>query len=151
MGLPLFRIAAIALLIISASACNPQQQGFSLPPGNADAGATAFSALGCAQCHSVVGAIEHSPLADDGQLNVVLGGEVRKIATYGDLVTSIIHPTHRLQQPVKARFLDADGKSRMPNFNDRMTVEQMINITTFLQGTYRIVAPEYAPYYIPQR
>ena len=141
----------LLLGVLLLTACNLQSKGFVLPPGDVEAGKAAFSALGCTGCHSVVGEIDHSPVAEDGRLHVVLGGEVQRIATYGELVTSIVHPTHGLARPVRAPYVDDTGRSKMPDFNGTMTVEQLVNITAFLQGTYSITPPEYTPYHIPQR
>ena len=41
--------------------------------------------------------------------------------------------------------MNPDGTSRMPYYNDVMTVQELVDITTFLQGTYNLVAPEYNP------
>lgn len=64
-------------------------------------------------------------------------------ATYGQLVTSIIHPglaiSDRLPGP-----LPATG-SPMKNFNREMTVEQLVDIVTFLEPTYRELLPPPEP------
>ena len=149
-------VTLIRGMILTAAAlcfagCEPQAKGFVLPPGDVQAGQAAFVSLGCPTCHSVVGAIEHSPIAEGGELHVVLGGEVRRVATYGELVTSIIHPTHRLARPVRAPYVDGEGRSKMPDYNSAMTVDQLVDITAFLQSTYSIVPPSYTPYHIPLR
>lgn len=129
------------------SGCNPQARGFALPPGDAEAGKTAFTELGCNACHSVKGTIERLASGGGAMPHIVLGGETTHIKTYGELVTSIIHPSHKLSK----RGPDAEtklGTSRMPNFNETMTVQQMIDLTAMLQGAYSVIPPRYT-YYAP--
>jgi hypothetical protein len=42
-----------------------------------------------------------------------------------------------------------DGTSRMPVYNQIMTVQQLIDLTAFLQGTYSVYVPEYRMYAYP--
>jgi hypothetical protein len=39
-----------------------------------------------------------------------------------------------------------DGKSLMLVYNDRMTVQQLIDLVAFLQSKYEVVIPEYTYY-----
>ncbi|MEM1436290.1 MAG: cytochrome c [Pseudomonadota bacterium] len=141
----------ISLLLLLGGCDNPQTRGFVLPPGDVEAGQQAFVDSGCSRCHSVAGAVEHSPIAEEGTLHVPLGGEVKRIQTYGELVTSLVHPNHRLARPVLAPMVSEVGESKMPNFNSIMTVQQLIDITTFLQSSYQLAPPNYGAYHIPQR
>ena len=89
-------------------------------------------------------------LVNDGlaSRSVLLGGEVRKVKTYGQLVTAIIDPSHTLARGY-AKEKIADGeKSKMANFNDQMTVQQLIDLVGFLQAQYRIQRNDdlYYPY-----
>ena len=72
----------------------------------------------------------------------MLGGETYEIHTYGDLVTSIINPSHRIIRGYPKEVVEKDGKSRMLNFNSTMTVQQMIDLVAFLQSHYKFVPPE---------
>ncbi len=118
-------------------------RGFRLPDGDALKGKQAFVALKCNTCHSVDG-VELPPPT---QFNIRLGGETLQVKTYGQLVTSIINPSHIISR----RYLDElkDAKeSPMPNINREMTVEQMIDLVAFLQQHYKLVQPEGTfPYY----
>lgn len=141
----------LGLLLTLGGCDNPQARGFVLPPGDVEAGKRAFVDAGCSNCHSVAGAVEHSPVAEEGNLHVPLGGEVKRIQTYGELVTSLVHPNHRLARPVRAPMVSEDGESKMPNYNSVMSVQQLIDITAFLQSSYSLAPPDYGAYYIPQR
>lgn len=129
-----------SVLVLCSSCTRKSAIGFRLPDGNAAKGKTAFVELKCYTCHKVDGVelpgpvvVKHPP--------VMIGGEVAHIKTYGELVTSIIHPSHRLSAETKKEW-EVDGKlSPMPDFNRVMTVEQMIDLVAFLQSHYRRLIP----------
>ena len=122
------RLVSVVLMFLAAvslggiAGCNPQAKGFALPPGDAEAGRSAFIEIGCNACHSVVGQVELAIDASAGNPHVVLGGEVTRIKTYGDLVTSIINPSHRLSRGDDARTLTSDGETLMPSYNSVMSI-----------------------------
>lgn len=60
---------------------------------------------------------------------IVLGGEVRTTKTYGDLLTAIIHPAESVTARAAGR---TNADEPMPTFNDMMTVQQMLDLVTFL-------------------
>lgn len=138
-------IAGVLLLSLASAGCQDQSRGFALPPGDVDRGKATFAELGCPACHAVQGEFNKLVVEQGGDevIEVVLGGPVSKVKTYGDLVTSIINPSHRLSRGRNADTMNPDGTSKMPYYNDVMTVQQLVDMTTFLQGTYQIVVPEY--------
>ena len=118
--------------------CVPQGRGFALPPGSIDEGKAAFVQLRCNDCHSVKGI----QLKGNGEnLNVQLGGKVTNIKTYGELVTSIINPSHRIAKHYEQVRTNQDGSSKMRNYNHVMTVQELVDIVTFLQSEYEIEPP----------
>ena len=130
-----------AVLLLLAG-CNPQAKGFALPEGDADAGKAAFQRLGCQRCHSIADELDKIP---DGhpEIHFKIGGATTQVRTYGDLVTSIINPNHRISGYIKMEAnLDAEGNSMMPSHNEVMTVQELVDLTTYLQTTYQIVRPE---------
>lgn len=138
---------AAALGLACACGCNPERQqarGFRLPDGDVEEGKAAFVALNCQTCHSVVG-VELPPAPSPGQHNVILGGPVVKVKSYGELVTAIIHPAHDISERFDAAKLDG-ALSPMPQFNHVMTVDQMIDIVAFLHSRYRQREMEYQFY-----
>jgi hypothetical protein len=78
---------------------------------------------------------------------IAIGGKVLSIDSYGELVTSIINPSHKLATRYAKELVAVDGESRMKNYNDVMTVTQLIDVVSFLQSQYeRIhVEPTYYP------
>jgi L-cysteine S-thiosulfotransferase len=111
-------------------------RGFRLPDGDVQKGEAAFVTLKCHTCHLVNG-VQLPPLAGTAPTNIVLGGEVSYIRTYGELVTSVIHPSHGLAPGFKKEEIRNGSLSPMPEFNHLMTVQQMIDLVAFLQAHYR--------------
>jgi L-cysteine S-thiosulfotransferase len=132
-------------LLAALAACSPASPfGFRLPSGGADAGRQAFLDLRCNSCHEVRGiAIEYR----EGLAHVSLGGETTRVKTYGELVTSIINPSHRIAPINREDGVTGDGQSLMSAayLNDVMTVQQLIDLVAFLQPTYQVVQPPPQP------
>ncbi len=120
--------------------CNQEGAGFSLPPGDADAGKMVFTELGCSQCHSVA---DITWEGEGDAFHVELGGEVSRIKSYGELVTSVINPSHKLA-PEFRRQMEANrsDQSPMPNYNSLMTVQELVDLVTYLQDQYEVIPPE---------
>ncbi len=142
----LTRGAIVGLGILGMTACDTNE--FVLPPGDAGAGQASFVELGCNNCHSVTDKVEHMPLGDN-PIHVELGGTVTRVKTYADLVTSIINPSHKLSRGANAMTVTEEGESKMPVYNDVMTVQQLVDLTTFLEQTYQIWVPPHNVYYYP--
>ena len=135
------RTLLVILVSILLAACDPQSRGFSLPPGDIDRGRATFVELGCPQCHRVVGDDQLGLENPDAQMQVDLGGRVTRVNTYGDLVTSVINPSHRISTK-GPNTNDAEGNSSMRVYNDVMTVAQLVDLVTFLQENYEIYIPQ---------
>ena len=140
------RVVTAMVVLLAAGGCEPQKsaQGFRLPDGDIDRGREAFVSLKCNSCHSVTG--ETFPAAE--RFHIRLGGETARLRTYGDLVTSIINPSH----VISARYLEElrqAKESPMTNFNETMTVAQMIDLVAFLQSRYELIVPEQRMPYSP--
>ncbi len=121
--------------LLGLSACDPFEESFVLPEGDAEAGKTHFVSLGCVNCHVVVGAELPEPSAE-GPVRVQLGSRTGRKMTYGQLVTAIVNPSHRLPIGHDRTGLSADGQSRMPVYNDVLTVTQLTDLIAFLQPHY---------------
>lgn len=104
--------------------------------------------LRCTDCHTVSGVDVGTP-NDAQEMSIHLGGEVTRIKTYGELVTSIINPSHRLAKTAGEAEVAVEGESKMRIYNDEMTVTQLIDLVAFLQSRYRLMEYEptdYPPY-----
>ena len=139
------RILAIILgLAVVVTGCTPAAtsgKGFTLPTGDADQGKAVFVSHSCHQCHKISGV---EPLPDEErEAEIALGGEVRRISTYGELVTSVINPTHKLAKGYAVEEVSEDGESKMKNYNDVLTVAELIDLVAFLQPRYQVAVPQY--------
>jgi|TARA_R110002096_G_scaffold416576_3_gene619601 L-cysteine S-thiosulfotransferase len=137
---------AFGLLLIAACDMGPSSSyGFSLPEGNAEYGQQYFVEFRCVDCHEVAG-MEGELMAPDGidKIMVVpIGGTTTRIATYGELVTSIINPSHKVSDRYKLTPSIDDDQSMMRNYNAIMTVDELIDIVAFVQDQY--VLQPYTP------
>ena len=147
-------LIAIALTVF-VSGCGQQEppaaRGFVLPAGNIEKGKTDFVRLGCRQCHIVAGT-QLPEYAGVSSLQVEIGGKVLKVKDYGELMTSIVNPNHMIS-PQYIKLLNPDeekrGASPMPNFNDTITVTELIDLVAFLHSTYETQHPDYKGHVIP--
>jgi mono/diheme cytochrome c family protein len=140
---------AAGILLPAASGCAPSPtsgKGFTLPEGNVEQGQAAFVSLQCHACHSVTG-VDLPEISPELDSIVQLGGRVPRISTYGELVTSIINPSHKLARGYAEEAIAEDGKSRMKNYNAVLTVQQLTDIVAFLQSRYELepIEPTYYP------
>ena len=139
----------LGVMGLSLAACDfgPNSgEGFSLPEGNVDAGRQVFLDMGCNACHSI-GDIEQLPADGVDIPSVKLGGSVGRVKTYGNLVTSVINPSHRiLRRYGNSEVTTEDGQSKMLNYNSVLTVAQLVDLVTFLDTNYDLVTYQRSRY-----
>ncbi len=133
----------ISLVVLCASVClsacdrDDRSRGdIYLPEGDAVKGEMHFVSLGCVSCHSVVGAELPEP-AEAGPVRVLLGSRAGIRMSYGQLVTSIVNPSHRLSARYRKEEVSQEGKSLMTSYNDVLTVTQLTDLVAFLQAHYK--------------
>lgn len=137
-------ITTLLMLLVFASGCERDmmsERGFALPGGDAASGRDVFLYMQCNQCHTMVD--EELPVVPGFEPYVELGGDVSTVKTYGELVTSIINPSHKLAQGYAADQVSEDGESNMYDYNRYMTVQELIDLVMFLQPHYNVVVPEF--------
>jgi hypothetical protein len=138
---PLASLALAVSAVVLLACNNPRSSaGFRLPPGDPERGKTAFVDLKCHECHRMAGVDFPAPTVEP-PVPVVLGGEVPHVRTDGDLFTSIVNPSHKIAPGYRPELVERDGRSRMPDFSDVMTVRQMLDLVAFLQSRYKVVRP----------
>jgi hypothetical protein len=131
-------VAGLLALLLGVPGCEigPESgSGLRLPNGDVRAGERAFRELGCGDCHVIAGEGSWKETAD-GHTVVVLGGKVPHIETYGELITSIVNPSHGLTRRYPRKEVTEGDQSRMKPINETMTVAQLIDLTAFLQSKY---------------
>ncbi|HIG41705.1 MAG TPA: cytochrome C [Gammaproteobacteria bacterium] len=126
-------------------ACNFQSQGFNLPEGSVESGKATFILLQCNDCHSVDD-VAWNGAASEGEIHVKLGGETTHVKTYGDLVTSIINPSHKMSRLHDPSTMTDSGESKMRSYNEVMSVQELIDMVAFLQSKYEVWVPDHYKY-----
>ena len=124
-------LAFFLVSLVALGACDRDtmmsSKGFRLPDGDAQAGRAAFLYMQCHQCHSIKG--EKLPVIQGMEPPYVeLGGTVTRVKTYGELITSIINPSHKLAQGYAEQVVSDEGESNMYIYNKHMTVQELIDI-----------------------
>ena len=115
--------------------------GFRLPDGDPQAGREAFIYMQCHQCHTIEG-MELPIIPGQEPPYVELGGKVTAVKTYGQLITAVIYPSHKLARGYAEEVVSEEGVSNMYVYNEHMTVQELIDIVMFLQPQYDVVIPE---------
>jgi sulfur-oxidizing protein SoxX len=139
------RLLMVFFLIVVIGGCDTGPKsaaGFRLPDGDAARGERDFMAFGCTSCHTIADFDTPSPLSV-GPVSIELGGQVTAVKTYGELVSSVINPSHRIAPRAGADAETEEGESVMRVYNDTMTVQQLIDLVSFLQAHYEVVPPYY--------
>lgn len=144
--------AWVAVLVTVGCDRGPKSgRGFALPEGNVEKGKETFQRLNCHVCHTVADIEQLVPLEGEPEVTVALGGDVSRVQTYGELVTSVINPSHRFARGYAPEDVQTEeGKSKMTIYNDTMTVSELIDVVAFLQSEYklyRMPPTPYVPYY----
>ena len=138
-------IGSALIMALSLGACDEDklmsERGFRLPDGDAAAGRETFIYMQCNQCHTVKG--EDLPPIPGSEPYVELGGTVTHVRTYGELVTSIVNPSHKLADGYAKELVSDDGVSNMYIYNDYMTVQELTDLVRFLQPHYDVEPPRY--------
>lgn len=120
-----------------ADSAPPMVEGFVLPEGDIAAGRQVFVRHDCQQCH-LVDDPALPAYAGEREYEIRLGGEVLRVQNYGDLLTSVVLPDHRLSQAKQLK--DAEGNrpenSPMPNLTGNLTVAELIDLVSYLHAQY---------------
>ncbi|MDH3274424.1 MAG: c-type cytochrome [Gammaproteobacteria bacterium] len=131
--------------LVALSGCDQDrtmsERGFRLPEGNAMAGRETFLYMHCNQCHTIKG--EQLPTVAGFEPFVELGGSLTRVKTYGELVTAIINPSHKLADGYPEDLVSENGKSKMYVYNGFMTVQELTDLVMFLQSHYEVVPPQF--------
>lgn len=135
-------VAACSVLLTLACEIGPRSgAGLRLPNGDVVRGKQAFQDLGCNRCHSIAGEARTTVDSPEDVI-IVLGGKVPHIETHGELVTSIVNPSHGFPSHYEREDITIEGSSKMINFNETMTVKQLIDLTEYLQSKYSLALNE---------
>ncbi len=139
-------IVATALCTATLAGCAPNTGMLvRFPLGDVNRGREAFVALECHSCHRIDG-VQLPAHPNPGPISILLGGHTPRIEAFGDIVTSIVNPSHRLAKSYKPAA-GPDGRSPMAAefLNDVMTTQQLVDIAAFLRLEYDYIPPPPPP------
>jgi cytochrome c2 len=143
-------LLCLAGLFMAGCGQDPKSgRGLVLPEGDPQAGEEAFVRLHCNDCHQVAGR-EDLRTRVEPLMTVTIGGKTTRISTYGELVTSVINPSHKISRYYRTAPYSKEGVSEMRNYNEILTVAQLSDLVAFLQDQYELEAyagPSYISYY----
>lgn len=110
----------------------PADWKFSLPKGDPAQGREIFVQLECYKCHEIKG--EAFPTMAKGESGT--GPELSQMAGMHPIefyAESIVNPNAVIDPEDKARgYLGEDGKSKMPDYSDVLTVKQLADLAIYL-------------------
>jgi len=138
-------LRSLGFVVAVSSVLAGCQTGFSLPVGDSGRGKEAFTKFQCGDCHVIAGMKEvrqgFKPL-----MTLPLGGKTEYVKTYEELVTSIINPSHVISPNFPGEKVATGDLSKMPNYNYAMTVNELVDLVTFLEGQYELAPHEFTLY-----
>lgn len=143
-----YHVLLIASGLVCLSACDAgpdSPRGFSLPKGDVVNGEKVLIKHHCLACHVIKGVSDDAVKLELDKA-VQLGGEKSKVTTYAELVTSIINPSHKIARSYKLNTIDDTGISKMRNYNDVMTVTELVDLVTYLQPHFKVKPHSYTEY-----
>ena len=150
---PALRGALVLLLLPLLHACGDSQpvKGFVLPEGDIARGEQVFVEYNCHACHSIPGSEFPAP-AEESPIQLAIGGEVYLVKDYGELLTAIVNPDHIIA-PRYLALLDRSERdldvSPMPNYDEEMSVAELVDLVEFLHAQYSELQPQfYRGYYL---
>lgn len=107
---------------------------FSWPEGNPHEGRRLFAELECYKCHEIQG--ESFPKVSEREKGA--GPELSQMAGLHPLefyAEAIINPSAFIDKEDKERgYLGTDGRSKMPDYNDVLTVKQVSDLASYLSS-----------------
>lgn len=106
----------------------PRGWKFTLPKGDPARGRAAFEKFECFKCHEVKG--EKFPAPSD---TASAGPELAHMSAHHPpefLAESIVNP----RAVIDRGYAAPDGSSKMPSFNDSMTVQEVVDLVAYLTG-----------------
>jgi mono/diheme cytochrome c family protein len=133
----IFAALVCILILPSCDKGANSPRGFSLPQGDPVIGKQVFVKHNCLSCHSVAG-LSDDNVEREWSPPIVLGSNSSIVMTYAQLVTGIINPSHRLSRGESWSNSDENGDSIMRNYNDVLTVSELVDVVTYLQPHYKV-------------
>ena len=103
------------------------------PRGDAAHGRAVFGRLECATCHAIPDAQFSAPIQPGPDLAGIGGRHP------GEIIESIVNPNAQILDG--PGYTNAQGQSTMPDYRDRLTVGELIDLVEYLRGFEAPAAP----------
>jgi hypothetical protein len=112
----------------------PHNWRFAVPPGTASAGEQVFVKMECYSCHTVAGKRFGDPTQNPGGIGPDLtAAHARLPREY--LAESVVNFERYIAHgQYKKGYAAADGTSRMGDYNDLLTVRDLLDLVEFLKS-----------------
>ncbi len=133
------KTAVAGVLIVALAGCTAERKsasGFRLPDGDPERGRMVFAEMKCYTCHKVYERDDLPEPTADPSVPVTLGGRFARVPSDGHLVTSIIHPSHKISSRYAHAMVTTGNSSRMGDFTESMSVQELIDLVAFLHTVY---------------
>jgi hypothetical protein len=134
--------AGLVLCVLGCSRDPHSPAGFVLPQGDATQGLTVLVRLQCHTCHRVRTHAELPEPTAQPPVPIVLGDSEGHTWTDGELVTAIIHPSYRITSRYAPELVRSGELSRMGDFSETMTVQELVDIVALLQSLHQSDRPD---------
>ena len=141
----------LAVVISGCTVESPPVKGFVMPDGDVALGEQVFVKYSCHGCHTIPG-VDLPVIEPQPEWILEIGGDVYRVKNYGELLTSVINPTHVVSQEYINKLENVNSRDEgtpMPYYGDAMTITEMVNLVSFLQAQYSKLMPDFFQSYIP--
>lgn len=119
--------------IAACAASTSSGPSFTLPEGDVAAGKKVFVQSQCSFCHAVEGVDDLPAPVAEPPVPFSLGSETNRM-TDGEIVTSIIDPSHFVSPEYPDAQTQMGDESRMPAYRNTLSVQQLIDLVAFLRS-----------------
>ena len=107
---------------------HPENWQFKLPPGEIAEGRKTFVKFDCFSCHEVKGENFPKPQGEAVGPELSQMGPMHPIEYFAE---SVMHPSAEVSPK---KYLAPDGTSKMPSFNEYMTVQELVNLSAYMSS-----------------
>ncbi len=127
--------AIVVILSLLLAACQDSlysPEALGLPQGDKELGQLVYTQFECAECHTLYDDEDSA----ERTIAVELGGKSRRVTSYAGLVSSVINPSHKLAKGYEMAVIANGKESKMRNYNDVMTITELVHLITYLKAHY---------------
>ena len=107
---------------------HPENWLFTMPPGDIAEGRKTFVKFDCFSCHEVKGDKFPKPQGEAVGPELAQMGAMHPLEYFAE---SVIHPSAEVSPK---KYLAPDGTSKMPSFNEYMTVQELVNLSAYMSS-----------------